>query len=133
MCMDVNRDKRSVHQADDMITNRLVVTTPGVFLKRLPGVGSEPGSSQFHLFSHFHHFTAERHQEFTYLIKQIHILTHVAHNLLAYACNIRLNFKPKKIYLVYVLYVKHLPEGNWRLNRPQRSWQPPILKGKFRN
>jgi hypothetical protein len=22
-------------------------------------VGSEPGSSQFHLFSHFHHFTAE--------------------------------------------------------------------------
>jgi hypothetical protein len=29
------------------------------FLKRLPGVGSEPGSSGFHLFSHFHHFTAE--------------------------------------------------------------------------
>jgi hypothetical protein len=27
--------------------------------KRLPGVGSEPGSSQFHLFSHFHHFTSE--------------------------------------------------------------------------
>jgi hypothetical protein len=27
--------------------------------KRLPGVGSEPRSSQFHLFSHFHHFTAE--------------------------------------------------------------------------
>jgi hypothetical protein len=27
--------------------------------KRLPGVGSKPGSSQFHLFSHFHHFTAE--------------------------------------------------------------------------
>jgi hypothetical protein len=27
--------------------------------KRLPGVGSEPGSSQFHLFSHFHHFTAD--------------------------------------------------------------------------
>jgi hypothetical protein len=27
--------------------------------KRLPRVGSEPGSSQFHLFSHFHHFTAE--------------------------------------------------------------------------
>jgi hypothetical protein len=23
------------------------------------GVGSEPGASQFHLFSHFHHFTAE--------------------------------------------------------------------------
>jgi hypothetical protein len=23
------------------------------FLKRLPGVGSEPGSSKFHLFSHF--------------------------------------------------------------------------------
>jgi hypothetical protein len=31
----------------------------GHFLKRLPRVGSEPGSSQFHLFSHFHHFTAE--------------------------------------------------------------------------
>jgi hypothetical protein len=29
------------------------------FIKRLPGVGSEPGSSQFHLFSHFHHFNAE--------------------------------------------------------------------------
>jgi hypothetical protein len=29
------------------------------FKKRLPGVGSEPGSSWFHLFSHFHHFTAE--------------------------------------------------------------------------
>jgi hypothetical protein len=29
------------------------------FLQRLPGVGSEPGSSQFHLFSHFHHITAE--------------------------------------------------------------------------
>jgi hypothetical protein len=29
------------------------------FLKRLPGAGSEPGSSQFHLFSHFHYFTAE--------------------------------------------------------------------------
>jgi hypothetical protein len=25
----------------------------------LPGVGSEPGSSRFHLISHFHHFTAE--------------------------------------------------------------------------
>jgi hypothetical protein len=25
----------------------------------LPRVGSEPGSSQFHLFLHFHHFTAE--------------------------------------------------------------------------
>jgi hypothetical protein len=25
------------------------------FLKRLPGVGSDPGSSRFHLFSHFHH------------------------------------------------------------------------------
>jgi hypothetical protein len=26
----------------------------------LPGVvGSEPGASRFHLFSHFHHFTAE--------------------------------------------------------------------------
>jgi hypothetical protein len=24
--------------------------------KRLPGVGSKPGSSRFHLFSHFHHF-----------------------------------------------------------------------------
>jgi hypothetical protein len=32
---------------------------PNIFLKRLPGVGSEPGASQFHLFSHFHHFTAE--------------------------------------------------------------------------
>jgi hypothetical protein len=30
-----------------------------VFLKMLPGVGSEPGSSRFHLFSHFHHFTVE--------------------------------------------------------------------------
>jgi hypothetical protein len=30
-----------------------------VFLKRLPGVGSKPGSSQFYLFSRFHHFTAE--------------------------------------------------------------------------
>jgi hypothetical protein len=30
-----------------------------LFLKRLPGVGSEPGSSRFHLLSHFHHFTAE--------------------------------------------------------------------------
>jgi hypothetical protein len=30
-----------------------------LFLKRFPGVGSKPGSSQFHLFSHFHHFTAE--------------------------------------------------------------------------
>jgi hypothetical protein len=30
-----------------------------IFLKRLPGAGSEPGSSRFHLFSHFHHFTAE--------------------------------------------------------------------------
>jgi hypothetical protein len=29
------------------------------FLKRLPGVGSEPGSSQFHLLYHCHHFTAE--------------------------------------------------------------------------
>jgi hypothetical protein len=29
------------------------------FFKRLPGVGSEPGSSGFHLFSHFHHLTAE--------------------------------------------------------------------------
>jgi hypothetical protein len=29
------------------------------FKKRLTGVGSEPGSSRFHLFSHFHHFTAE--------------------------------------------------------------------------
>jgi hypothetical protein len=29
------------------------------FFKRLPGVGSKPGSSRFHLFSHFHHFTAE--------------------------------------------------------------------------
>jgi hypothetical protein len=27
--------------------------------KRLPGVGSEPGASRFHFFSHFHHFTAE--------------------------------------------------------------------------
>jgi hypothetical protein len=27
--------------------------------KRLPGVGSEPGSSRINLFSHFHHFTAE--------------------------------------------------------------------------
>jgi hypothetical protein len=27
--------------------------------KRLPGVGSEPGSSRFNLFSHFHHPTAE--------------------------------------------------------------------------
>jgi hypothetical protein len=26
------------------------------FLKRLPGVGSEPGSSRFSLFSHFNHF-----------------------------------------------------------------------------
>jgi hypothetical protein len=25
----------------------------------LPWEGSEPGSSRFHLFSHFHHFTAE--------------------------------------------------------------------------
>jgi hypothetical protein len=31
----------------------------GIFLKRFPGVGSEPGASQFHLFSHFHHFTTE--------------------------------------------------------------------------
>jgi hypothetical protein len=30
-----------------------------IFLKRLPGVGSKPGSSRLHLFSHFHHFTAE--------------------------------------------------------------------------
>jgi hypothetical protein len=30
-----------------------------IFKKRLPGVGSEPGASGFHLFSHFHHFTAE--------------------------------------------------------------------------
>jgi hypothetical protein len=29
------------------------------FFKRLPGVGSEPGSSRFNLFSPFHHFTAE--------------------------------------------------------------------------
>jgi hypothetical protein len=29
------------------------------FKNRLPGVGSKPGSSQFHLFSHFNHFTAE--------------------------------------------------------------------------
>jgi hypothetical protein len=27
--------------------------------KRFPGVGSEPRYSQFHLFSHFHHFTTE--------------------------------------------------------------------------
>jgi hypothetical protein len=26
---------------------------------KLPGVGSKPGSSQFNLFSHFHHFTAD--------------------------------------------------------------------------
>jgi hypothetical protein len=32
---------------------------PYFFLKRLPGVGSEPGSSRIHLFRHFHHFTAE--------------------------------------------------------------------------
>jgi hypothetical protein len=29
------------------------------FFKRLPGMGSEPGSSSYHLFSHFHHFTAK--------------------------------------------------------------------------
>jgi hypothetical protein len=27
--------------------------------KRLPGEGSEPGSSRYHLCSHFHHITAE--------------------------------------------------------------------------
>jgi hypothetical protein len=30
-----------------------------MFFKRLSGVGSEPVSSQFHWFSHFHHITAE--------------------------------------------------------------------------
>jgi hypothetical protein len=30
-----------------------------LFLPGLPGVGCEPGSSRFHLFSHFLHFTAE--------------------------------------------------------------------------
>jgi hypothetical protein len=29
------------------------------FKKRLPGVGSQPGASQLHLFTLFHHFTAE--------------------------------------------------------------------------
>jgi hypothetical protein len=29
------------------------------FKKMLPGAGSEPGSSRFGLFSHFHHLTAE--------------------------------------------------------------------------
>jgi hypothetical protein len=33
-----------------------------VFLKRLSGVGSEPGASRLHLFSHFHHLTAEPQQ-----------------------------------------------------------------------
>jgi hypothetical protein len=38
-----------------------------IFLKRLlHGVGSEPGSFQFHLFSHFHHFTNEP-QRLTYM------------------------------------------------------------------
>jgi hypothetical protein len=36
--------------------------------KRLPGVGSEPGSYQFHLFSHFHHYTAEPQQLPTFKI-----------------------------------------------------------------
>jgi hypothetical protein len=35
------------------------IASESCFLKRLPGVGSEPGSSRFQLFSHFHHFTAE--------------------------------------------------------------------------
>jgi hypothetical protein len=29
------------------------------FLKEVARVGSKPGSSRFHLFSHFHHFTTE--------------------------------------------------------------------------
>jgi hypothetical protein len=36
--------------------NTLHITKPFFKKKRLPGVGSEPGASRFHLFSHFHHF-----------------------------------------------------------------------------
>jgi hypothetical protein len=37
-----------------------------IFFKEVARVGSKPGSSWFHLFSHFHHFTAEP-QRLTYL------------------------------------------------------------------
>jgi hypothetical protein len=38
---------------------QISISAESFFLKRLPGVGSEPGSSQFNLFSYVHHFTAE--------------------------------------------------------------------------
>jgi hypothetical protein len=50
------------HAATDQGQTQLNNVSPnksGLFKKRLPGVGSEPGSSQFHLFSHFHPFAAE--------------------------------------------------------------------------
>jgi hypothetical protein len=58
--------KSAVYVNGPSVCERLPQVRPGLpngifsFFKRgCPGVGSEPGSSQFHLFSHFHHFTAE--------------------------------------------------------------------------
>jgi hypothetical protein len=51
----------------------VISVSPDTFLKRLPGVGSKPGSSRFHLLSHFHHFTAEPQR----LRLQIHFVVHV--------------------------------------------------------
>jgi hypothetical protein len=49
-----------VHISGRTYDSQTVIHLKGTyFLKRLPGVGSEPGSSQFHLFSNFHHLTAE--------------------------------------------------------------------------
>jgi hypothetical protein len=43
----------------DSLEGRSIEIYELFFKKRLSGVGSKPGSSRFHLFSHFHHFTAE--------------------------------------------------------------------------
>jgi hypothetical protein len=52
------------------------------YKKRLPGVGSKPGSFQFNLFSHFHHFAAEPQR----LPKQI--LFAYFKSICRYSCNV---------------------------------------------
>jgi hypothetical protein len=66
--------------------------------KRLPGVGSKPGSSRFYLFSHFHHFTVEPQRLPIYFIpftfpeskypKRVNVAMVVWSSGIVYACGV---------------------------------------------